>query len=200
MADVSSISSSTNPYVSKTASPESNEKNTLTISSYFKLLAAQLANQDYTNPMDNSELLAQMSQMAMVQSLTSMTESVESQIAFAQQNYSVGMIGKEVTVLTEPDAGSGQTAEARTGIVEAVYVTDDEPVLRLKGDTTDYKISQIASIRNSGTSSGIASGTGPGSTTSSGSVASSDGPVTVDNGSDGPVINDTYSGGPGTQI
>lgn len=198
MADVSGVSSSSNPYVTKAATPESNEKNTLTISSYFKLLAAQLANQDYTNPMDNSELLAQMSQMAMVQSLTSMTESVESQIAFAQQNYSVGMIGKEVTVITEPDAGSGKTAESRTGIVEAVYVTDDEPIIRLKGDTTDYKISQIASIRNSGAS--VASGTGPGSTTTTGTVASGDGPVTVDTYSAGPVINDTYSGGPGSQI
>ncbi len=198
MADVSGVSSSSNPYVTKAATPESNEKNTLTISSYFKLLAAQLANQDYTNPMDNSELLAQMSQMAMVQSLTSMTESVESQIAFAQQNYSVGMIGKEVTVITEPDAASGKTAESRTGIVEAVYVTDDEPIIRLKGDTTDYKISQIASIRNSGASG--ASGTGPESTTTSGTVSSGDGPVTVDTYSAGPVSNDTYSGGPGSQI
>ena len=198
MADVSGVSSSSNPYVTKAATPESNEKNTLTISSYFKLLAAQLANQDYTNPMDNSELLAQMSQMAMVQSLTSMTESVESQIAFAQQNYSVGMIGKEVTVITEPDIASGKTAESRTGIVEAVFVTDDEPVIRLKGDTTDYKISQIASIRNSGAS--VTSGTGPGSTSTSGSVSSGDGPVTVDTYSAGPVSNDTYSGGPGSQI
>ena len=196
MAEVSGVSSSSNPYVQKTATPEANEKNTLTISSYFKLLAAQLANQDYTNPMDNSELLAQMSQMAMVQSLTSMTESVESQIAFAQQNYSVGMIGKEVTMITEPDAGSGQAAESRTGIVEAVYVTDDEPIIRLKGDTTDYKISQIASIRNSGTSSG----SGPASTTSSGSVASGEGPVAVNTSSEGPVSNDSYSGGPGSQI
>ncbi|SFG25093.1 flagellar hook assembly protein FlgD [Oribacterium sp. WCC10] len=146
MADVSSVSGTSSPYTTGHYTPESNEKNTLTISSYFKLLSAQLANQDYTSPMDNSEMLAQMSQMAMVQSLTSMTKSVESQIAFAKQSYSVGMIGKEITVMTETDS-TGQTA-TKTGTVEAVYLTEDEPVIRLKGDTTDYKLSQIVNIKN----------------------------------------------------
>ncbi|ETP72179.1 flagellar hook capping protein [Lachnospiraceae bacterium JC7] len=192
MAEVSGVSSSSSPYVQKVATPEPNEKNTLTISSYFKLLAAQLANQDYTNPMDNSEMLAQMSQMAMVQSLTSMTESVESQIAFAQQSYSVGMIGKEITVVTEPDAISGQSAETRTGTVEAVYLADDEPVIRLSGDTTDYKISQIVSIRNTGSGSA----TGPSGTVNT--THSGNGPVTVDTSGSGPVSTDNSGGGPGT--
>lgn len=196
MAEVSGVSSSSsNPYVQKAATPEANEKNTLTITSYFKLLAAQLANQDYTNPMDNSEMLAQMSQMAMVQSLTSMTESVESQIAFAQQSYSIGMIGKEITVVTEVDEIGGQAPETRTGIVDSVFLSGDEPIIRLKGDTTDYKISQIVSVKGDG--SGSASGTGPGSS-SSATVTNSEGPVTVDNGSQGPVNTDNSGGGPGT--
>ena len=194
MADVSSVSSSTyNPYVQKTATPEANEKNTLTIASYFKLLAAQLANQDYTNPMDNSEMLAQMSQMAMVQSLTSMTESIESQIAFAQHSYSVGMIGKEITVVIEADERSGQAATTKTGTVEAIYLGEDEPILRLQGDTTDYKISQIVSIRNQGSGSGPAAST----TTSTASTTSSGGPVAVETSS-GPVSTDNSGGGPGT--
>ncbi|SEA42092.1 flagellar basal-body rod modification protein FlgD [Oribacterium sp. KHPX15] len=162
MADVSGVSGSTSPYNTGSYSVESNDKNTLSITSYFKLLAAQLSSQDMTNPMDNSELLAQMSQMAMVQSLSSMTKSVDSQIAFAQQSYSVGMIGKEVTVLVEGEAGSGQSTTTKTGIVESVHLTDDEPIIRLKGDTTDYKISDIASISN-GSSSG-SSALEPGST------------------------------------
>jgi flagellar basal-body rod modification protein FlgD len=151
MADVSGVSGTSNAYTTGSYSAESNEKNTLTISSYFKLLASQLANQDYTNPMDNSEMLAQMSQMAMVQSLTSMTEAVDSQIAFAQQSYSVGMIGKEVTVIVAADESSGQAATSKTGVVESIHLTDDEPIIRLKGDTTDYKLSQISSIKNGST-------------------------------------------------
>ncbi|MBO6310577.1 MAG: flagellar hook capping protein [Oribacterium sp.] len=152
MADVSGVSGSSSPYSTGSYTAETTDKNTLNITSYFKLLAAQLASQDMTNPMDNSELLAQMSQMAMVQSLTSMTKSVDSQIEFAQQSYSIGMIGKEVTVLMEGEAGSGQSTTTKTGIVESVHLTDDEPIIRLKGDTKDYKISDIASIRNGSSS------------------------------------------------
>ena len=148
MAEVSGVSGASNPYKTGSYSAESNDKNTLTISSYFKLLASQLANQDYTNPMDNSEMLAQMSQMAMVQSLTSMTEAVDSQIAFAQQSYSVGMIGKEVTVVIEANESTGQAATTKTGIIDSVQLTGDEPIVRLRGDTTDYKLSQITSVKN----------------------------------------------------
>ena len=162
MADVSGVSGSSSPYSTGSYTAETTDKNTLNITSYFKLLAAQLASQDMTNPMDNSELLAQMSQMAMVQSLTSMTKSVDSQIEFAQQSYSIGMIGKEVTVLMEGEAGSGQSTTTKTGIVESVHLTDDEPVIRLKGDTTDYKLSDIANISN-GSSAG-SSALEPGST------------------------------------
>jgi flagellar basal-body rod modification protein FlgD len=149
MADINSISSSSDPYKAGSYKAESTDKNTLNIESYFKLLAAQLANQDMSNPMDNSEMLAQMSQMAMVQSLTAMTDSVKSQIAFAQQSYSVGMIGKEVTVTLPGDSATGKEATTKTGIVEAVTTTGDEPIIRLKGDTTDYKLSEVTKIAGS---------------------------------------------------
>ena len=71
---------------------------------YFQLLAAQLQNQDMTNPMDNSEIMAQMTQMAMVQSLTSMTEAVNTSSALSSQTYAASLIGQEVTmraILTE---------------------------------------------------------------------------------------------------
>ena len=59
--DVSKITSSGTNDVSKltTYKASSNDKNTLSITNYFQLLATQLANQDYTNPMDNSEMMAQ---------------------------------------------------------------------------------------------------------------------------------------------
>ena len=68
------LSGTGNPYAMNTYTPAANEKNTLTITDYFKLLAAQLANQDMTNPMDNSEMMAQMTQMAMIQAVSAMTD------------------------------------------------------------------------------------------------------------------------------
>ena len=104
MAEISGVSStSSDAYSKNTYSVEANDRNTLNIESYFKLLAAQLANQDMTNPMSNSEMLAQMSQMAMVQSLTAMTDSVNNQIAFSKQTYGVPRLRSQSPV---PLAGS----------------------------------------------------------------------------------------------
>ena len=70
----------------------------MTIESFFKLLSAQLANQDMTNPMDNSEMTAQLTNMAMVQSLTAMTTSIQNSTAVSTQTYAASMIGQEITV------------------------------------------------------------------------------------------------------
>ena len=76
MADNVSVSGTTDPYTQQYYSAGSTEKNTLTVTSFIKLLAAQLANQDMTNPMSNSEMMGQMTQMAMVQSMGAMTDSI----------------------------------------------------------------------------------------------------------------------------
>ena len=57
MADNVSVSGTTDPYTQQYYSAGSTEKNTLTVTSFIKLLAAQLANQDMTNPMSNSEMM-----------------------------------------------------------------------------------------------------------------------------------------------
>ena len=51
MADKLSVSGSSSPYTTGAYKPESNDKNTLTMTGYFQLLATQLQNQDMTNPM-----------------------------------------------------------------------------------------------------------------------------------------------------
>ncbi|EPR35197.1 flagellar hook capping protein, partial [Enterobacter ludwigii] len=44
---------------------KSTSNSELTTEGFFKLLAAQLQNQDMSNPMDNSEMMTQMTQIAM---------------------------------------------------------------------------------------------------------------------------------------
>ena len=82
---VDNVSGTNNPYASTHYTAKSNDKNTLTITSYIQLLATQLQNQDLTNPMDNSEMMNQMTQMAMVQALSSMTETMTATSATAAQ-------------------------------------------------------------------------------------------------------------------
>ena len=146
MAEVGAVSSTADPYAPTYYNPGSNEKNTLTITSYFKLLAAQLANQDMSNPMDNSVMLALMGQMAMVQSLSAMTESVQTSTAVSTQTYAAGLIGQEITVAItkENENGTGSVPSGvKYGIVESVDFTTGTPVFKLQGDDKKYPLSYV---------------------------------------------------------
>ncbi len=147
--NISGISGSTNPYATSTYTAESNDKNTMTIESYFKLLAAQLANQDMTNPMDNSELMAQMSNMAMVQSLATLNTNLNLQMAMSKTSYLASLMGKEVSVsVSDDDMKSLREGDngVRFGTIESVNLSGDEPTFRLKGDPTDYLLTKLLSI------------------------------------------------------
>ena len=115
------------------------------MNSYFKLLAAQLQNQDMTNPMDNSEMMAQMTQMAMVQSMSAMTESISTSTAVSTQTYAAGLVGQRVTVaVTETNAyGQDKGVDVKYGDVESVNFVGGTPVFRLKGDDKDYPLSYL---------------------------------------------------------
>lgn len=155
MPDVSSVSgtsSSTDPYTTQTYSAASNDKNTLSITSYFKLLSAQLANQDMSNPMSTSDMMNQMSQMAMVQSLAKVTESLTTVNSMSKQSYAASMIGREVTYNgTSYKAEDGTTVAdgTRTGMIESVNFSGDEPTFRVSGDPNEYKLSSITKVNAS---------------------------------------------------
>lgn len=186
MAEIQGVSSATSPYEKATYSAKSNDKNTLSIESYFKLLSAQLANQDMTSPMDNSEMMAQMTQMAMVQSLGTMTTNMKQEMALTKTSYLAGLIGKEVSAKV-PEAEQKANPDApkeKSGVIGSVNLTGDEPSFRLQGDVTDYPLESLLMVRQAGaasesstTGSAVtapgASTTAPGATSStSGSTAS----------------------------
>ena len=188
MAEIQGVSSATSPYEKATYSAKSNDKNTLSIESYFKLLSAQLANQDMTSPMDNSEMMAQMTQMAMVQSLGTMTTNMKQEMALTKTSYLAGLIGKDVSAKV-PEAEQKANPNApkeKSGVIASVNLTGDEPSFRLQGDVTDYPLESLLMVRQAGAASessttgsavtapGASTGTtAPGATSStSGSTAS----------------------------
>lgn len=191
MAEIQGVSSATSPYEKATYSAKSNDKNTLSIESYFKLLSAQLANQDMTSPMDNSEMMAQMTQMAMVQSLGTMTTNMKQEMALTKTSYLAGLIGKEVSAKV-PEAEQKANPNApkeKSGVIASVNLTGDEPSFRLQGDVTDYPLESLLMVRQAGaasessttgsavTATGASTGTtAPGaSTTAPGATNSSNG-------------------------
>ena len=155
MAEIQGVSSATSPYEKATYSAKSNDKNTLSIESYFKLLSAQLANQDMTSPMDNSEMMAQMTQMAMVQSLGTMTTNMKQEMALTKTSYLAGLIGKEVSAKV-PEAEQKANPDApkeKSGVIASVNLTGDEPSFRLQGDVTDYPLESLLMVRQAGAAS-----------------------------------------------
>ena len=188
MAEIQGVSSATSPYEKATYSAKSNDKNTLSIESYFKLLSAQLANQDMTSPMDNSEMMAQMTQMAMVQSLGTMTTNMKQEMALTKTSYLAGLIGKDVSAKV-PEAEQKANPDApkeKSGVIASVNLTGDEPSFRLQGDVTDYPLESLLMVRQAGaasetsttgsavTASGAsAATTAPGATSSTGSSTAS---------------------------
>ena len=153
MAEIQGVSSATSPYEKATYSAKSNDKNTLSIESYFKLLSAQLANQDMTSPMDNSEMMAQMTQMAMVQSLGTMTTNMKQEMALTKTSYLAGLIGKDVTAkVPESELKANPNApKEKSGVIASVNLTGDEPSFRLEGDITDYPLESLLMVRQAGT-------------------------------------------------
>ena len=170
MAEIQGVSSATSPYEKATYSAKSNDKNTLSIESYFKLLSAQLANQDMTSPMDNSEMMAQMTQMAMVQSLGTMTTNMKQEMALTKTSYLAGLIGKDVSAKV-PEAEQKANPNApkeKSGVIASVNLTGDEPSFRLEGDVTDYPLESLLMVRKAGTAAATTTGsavTAPGAST-----------------------------------
>ena len=155
MAEIQGVSSATSPYEKATYSAKSNDKNTLSIESYFKLLSAQLANQDMTSPMDNSEMMAQMTQMAMVQSLGTMTTNMKQEMVLTKTSYLAGLIGKDVSAKV-PEAEQKANPNApkeKSGVIASVNLTGDEPSFRLQGDVTDYPLESLLMVRQAGAAS-----------------------------------------------
>ena len=173
MADIRGVSSATSPYEAGSYTAKSNAKNTLTIESYFKLLSAQLAHQDMSNPMDNSEMMAQMTQMAMVQSLGTMTSNMKEEMALTKPTYLAGLIGKDVTVKV-PDADKNPDPNApkeKSGIIASVNMKGTEATFRIEGDTTEYPLESLLQIGKLSTGTATTAATALNATGTQGTAA-----------------------------
>ena len=146
MADIT-VSGTTDVYNYQSYTVESNDRNTLSMTDYFKLMAAQLQNQDVTNPMETSEMMQQMVQMGMMQAMSSMTDSMEANTATTTQTYAGSLLGQEVTVMTTEEVGG---VEIPTGVkygrVEYVSFVNGNPTFKLEGDSKEYVIAYLVGV------------------------------------------------------
>ena len=98
--------------------------------SYLKVLAAQMSNQDFNDPMSDSEMLQQMASYSMLEGIKNMTQQ-------SSISYATSLVGKAVTV---SDNGTYDT-----GLVDSVVVENGKAYLMVNGFKYDSStVSNIA--------------------------------------------------------
>lgn len=108
-------------------------------SDFMKLMVAQMQNQDFTNPMDNSQMITQMAQFSNMQQMQEMA-------AYSKSNYAMSMVGKNVTASRFTTAGELDTT---TGPVQKVSMVDNEYILYVGGKK--YTLAQVMAVQSGST-------------------------------------------------
>ena len=104
---------------------------------FLKLLITELQNQDPLNPMDNNEILQQVSQIREIESNSRLTETLEAVLLGQSLSTASSLIGRYVEALT--DDGTRVT-----GRVERISVVEGKPVLHVDGHEVDLEnVSEI---------------------------------------------------------
>jgi flagellar basal-body rod modification protein FlgD len=112
---------STNSQTNATSSSSNSTSSTatgfasLTSADFMKMLIAELQNQDPTQPMSNSDLLNQLSQMTQLQSSTELSTAIQNLSANQQLSTAASYIGKAIM-------GTDANKNSVTGIVNQAFV------------------------------------------------------------------------------
>jgi flagellar basal-body rod modification protein FlgD len=112
------------------ASPGSTQRNAnqalsnLNIDDFFKLLIAELANQDPLNPLENNEILQQVSQIREIGATQKLSDTLDAVLLGQHVASATGLIGKNVTALSN----DGQSI---VGPVQSVSIAAGDVTLQV---------------------------------------------------------------------
>ena len=128
--------------------PRGNDLREVDVDTFLGLMIAELQNQDPMNPLDNSELVQQISQIREIGATNQLTETLQAVITGQNLATASGLIGKRVTALSD----DGQSVQ---GIVDRVSVAQDrndgeQRPLKVHVGTHSIDIENIQEIADSG--------------------------------------------------
>jgi flagellar hook assembly protein FlgD len=101
-----------------------NTLNDLDLDTFLKLMITELQNQDPLNPLDNSEMLAQINQMREIGSTDKLTSTLDSVLLGQNISSSTNLIGEDVNAVSDDN-------QAVSGTVTRVSIEDGKPKLHL---------------------------------------------------------------------
>ena len=114
--------------------PYDNDKGGVKVDDFLQLMIAQMTNQDFMNPADDTQYITQMAQFATMEAMKELSY-------YSQTNYVAGLVGKSVTVAS---LGLGGQMASETGVVTSVNLSGDEYTVTVNGKP--YKMNQIMSV------------------------------------------------------
>lgn len=118
----------------KQVTSETAGKSYLEMDDFFKLLAAQLQNQDMTSPMDQSEFMNQLTMMSTIRAIDEITN-------VSVISYAASLVGKDVTI---GDVDKDGKINEVYGTVTATGVYAGEQVVFVEGKS--YTLSKIMAV------------------------------------------------------
>ncbi|MCQ2578809.1 MAG: flagellar hook assembly protein FlgD [Treponema sp.] len=89
---------------------------------FLKLLITQLSNQDPTNPMEDTEFIAQMAQFSSLEQMTNLSSSFEKMASFLNSSEAANTIGKTVELNVGDVTTSGVVEAATRGVSPQILV------------------------------------------------------------------------------
>ncbi len=135
MTAVSAVSSST---PSAASQQDGNGLQDVNVDQFLKLMIAELQNQDPLDPMQNSEMMQQLSQMRSIGATDKLTTTLDAVLVGQNLTTASALIGKQVNALT--DAGSNVQgmvdrvtvvpADSGTAATVRIHIGDDSVALR----------------------------------------------------------------------
>ncbi len=119
------------------------DESDLSVNDFFNMMVNQLTNQDFMNPVDDTQYLAQMAQFATMQEMMDLCQ-------YSKQNYVMGMLGRSVTVSKNEIGGDVKTI---TGNVEKITIEDGD--YKIYVDGTPYDYSKVTVINDNSASAEV---------------------------------------------
>lgn len=116
---------------------DGSEKEGVSMDDFFSLMITQLTNQDFMNPADDTQYMAQMAQFYSMQAMKDLA-------GYTKQSAALSLVGKTVTVSKNNIGGE---TDSQTGVVEKLVMTDGEYKLYVNGQS--YTMNQIRQVHAS---------------------------------------------------
>jgi len=134
------------------------------VSQFLDLLIAQLANQDPLSPLENDQILAQVSQLRNIESSNKLVDTLDQFLLIQQISGASGLIGKQIEALSQdPNVGRFE------GKVETAFVDSGKVFLTVIDKVTgDERLVALENV------TAVLSPTGPETVVGPGSVLETD--------------------------